>query len=102
MSPFFEYTKIHFIKPLLKVTEIISNFYYKHPLLNDHLHSTCTLIFPSSEENNFLCHMACGILVPQPGIESAPPPLEAQSPNHWIIRGSPNHWMAREVPKKII
>ena len=46
--------------------------------------------------------MACGILVPQPGIESAPPPLEAQSPNHWIIRGSPNHWMAREVPKKII
>ena len=28
-------------------------------------------------------HMACGILVPQPGITLAPPPFEAQSLNHW-------------------
>ena len=75
MSPFFEYTKIHFIKPLLKVTEIISNFYYKHSLLNDHLQSTCTLIFPFSVENNFLCPVACRILVPQRGIESAQPSI---------------------------
>ena len=27
--------------------------------------------------------MACGILVPQPGIEPAPPALEARSLNHW-------------------
>ena len=30
--------------------------------------------------------MACRILVPWPGIELAPPSLEAQSPNHWTTR----------------
>ena len=35
-------------------------------------------------------HAACGILVPRPGIEPAPPALEAQSLNHWT---------AREVPR---
>ena len=30
--------------------------------------------------------MACGILVPQPGIESMPPAVEAQSLNHWTTR----------------
>ena len=34
-------------------------------------------------------HTACGILVPQPGIEPGPPALEA-----WSL----NHWTAREVP----
>ena len=29
------------------------------------------------------CHAACGILVPQPGNEPAPPALEAWSLNHW-------------------
>ena len=28
-------------------------------------------------------HMACGILVPQPGIKPASRALEAQSLNHW-------------------
>ena len=31
-------------------------------------------------------HMACGILVPWPGIEPMPPALEARSPNHWTTR----------------
>ena len=31
-------------------------------------------------------HAACGVLVPQPGIEPAPPALEAQSFNHWTTR----------------
>ena len=35
--------------------------------------------------------VACGILVPRPGIEPLPPALGAQSPNHWT---------AREVPKE--
>ena len=35
--------------------------------------------------------MACGILIPQPGIEPTPPALEA-----WNL----NHWTAREVPGK--
>ena len=29
---------------------------------------------------------ACGILVPQPGIEPVPPAVEAQSLNHWTAR----------------
>ena len=32
------------------------------------------------------CHAACGILVPQPEIESMPPAVEAQSPNYWIAK----------------
>lgn len=32
MSLLFEYAKIHFINPLVKVIEIVANFYYKHPL----------------------------------------------------------------------
>ena len=37
--------------------------------------------------------MACGILVPQPGMEAAPPALEAQRLNHWT---------AREVPDRVL
>ena len=33
---------------------------------------------------------ACGILVPQPGIEPMPPALEAQSLNHWSAREVPH------------
>ena len=32
------------------------------------------------------CHMACGILVPQPGIEPRPSKVRAQSLNHWTTR----------------
>ena len=38
-------------------------------------------------------HVACRILVPQPGIEPMPPAMEA-----W----SPNHWTAREVPRCVL
>ena len=37
--------------------------------------------------------MACGILVPQPGLKPAPPTREV-----WSL----NHWTTREVPKEII
>ena len=33
--------------------------------------------------------VAYGILVPQPGIEPAPPALEGQSLNHWTTREAP-------------
>ena len=33
--------------------------------------------------------MACGILVPQPGIKPTPPAVEAQSRNHWTAREVP-------------
>ena len=36
------------------------------------------------------CYVACGILVPRPGVEPTPPALEAQSFNHWT---------AKEIPK---
>ena len=32
---------------------------------------------------------ACGILVPQPGIEPTPPTVEVWSPNHWTPRELP-------------
>ena len=35
------------------------------------------------------CSVACGILVPQSGIEPLPPTLEAQSLNHWITTEAP-------------
>ena len=34
-------------------------------------------------------HAGCGILVPQPGIEPAPPAVGAQSPNPWTAREVP-------------
>ena len=34
----------------------------------------------------WLCHVACGIFVPLPGIEPAPPAVEARSLNHWTSR----------------
>ena len=30
--------------------------------------------------------VACGVLVPRPGMEPGPPSVEAQSPNHWTAR----------------
>ena len=35
-----------------------------------------------------LCHVAFGILVPQPEIKPTPHALEARSPNHWMARFS--------------
>ena len=37
----------------------------------------------------WLHHTACGILVPQLGIEPTPPVLEVQSLNHWTAREVP-------------
>ena len=39
--------------------------------------------------NFWLHHVACGILVPRPGIKPAPPALETQSLNHWTARDVP-------------
>ena len=33
--------------------------------------------------------MACGILVPRPGIEPGPSAVKAWSPNHWTARELP-------------
>ena len=43
------------------------------------------------------CHMACGILVPQPGIEPRPSAVRARSPNHWITREFPNNEFWRTI-----
>ena len=48
---------------------------------------TVCRIFDSFIFNLFWpCCTACGILVPQPGIELVPPAAEAQSPSHWTTR----------------
>ena len=39
------------------------------------------------------CHVACGILVPRPGIEPMPPAMEA-----WRL----SHWTAREIPRLLV
>ena len=38
---------------------------------------------------NWTEHIACMILVPQPGIETVPPAVDARSLNHWTTRKSP-------------
>ena len=35
--------------------------------------------------------MACGILVPQPGIEPGPSAVKARSPNHWTAKEFPTY-----------
>ena len=37
----------------------------------------------------WLCHMVCGILVPQLGIEPRPPAVEVWSSNHWTAKEFP-------------
>ena len=37
----------------------------------------------------WLPRVACGILVPRPGIEPVPPAMEVQSLNHWTAREVP-------------
>ena len=37
----------------------------------------------------WLCHAACGILVPQPGTEPRPTAVKVQSPNDWTARKFP-------------
>ena len=37
----------------------------------------------------WLSHTACGILVPQPRVEAAPPALEARGLDHWATRAVP-------------
>ena len=39
-----------------------------------------------------LCYMACEILVPLPGMDTASPVLEAWSPNPWATREVPTMW----------
>ena len=53
------------------------------------------------------CCMACGILVPQPGIEPGPTAVKAPSPNHWTTRDLPgehlyNHYFKLFLGKLII
>ena len=43
------------------------------------------------------CHAACGIFVPQPGIEPAPPEVEARSLNHWTTREFPRQGLFKQT-----
>ena len=48
----------------------------------------------------WLRHLACRILVPQPGIEPRSMAVKAQGPNHWTAREFP--WLKFLYPKCII
>ena len=41
--------------------------------------------------------LACGILVPQPGIEPRPPAVEVWSPNHWTAREVPGLFLTDDA-----
>ena len=47
------------------------------------------LLLTASASFLFLCHPACGILVPQPEIGPVPLAVEAWSLNHWTTREVP-------------
>ena len=42
-----------------------------------------------------LCHAACGIFVPQPGVKPRPSAVKAQSPNHWTTREFPSFFLKK-------
>ena len=55
-----------------------------------------------SHKNLFLVgrgphHMACGILVPSPMIETSPPAVEAWNPNHRVAREFPRPGNLQEL-----
>ena len=56
-----------------------------------HIHSFIFIIF-------WLFHRAYGILVPQSGIESVTPAVEAWSLNHWTIREGSVHSFLDYIP----
>ena len=56
--------------------------------------SSATDIFPFLKLHFLIfifwpCHVACGILVPWPGIDPGPLSVRARSPNNWIARKFP-------------
>ena len=46
--------------------------------------------------------MACGIIVPRPGIKPAPPAFEVQSLNHWTAREVPRILTLYSLKNKVI
>ena len=44
------------------------------------------ILFKKIRKTFWPCHIVCGILVPQPEIERAPPALGAWSLNQWTAR----------------
>ena len=47
--------------------------------------------------STFFGHTACGISVPQPGIEPTASAVEAQSFNHWANKGSPEKFSVSDL-----
>ena len=56
-------------------------------LVNTYLVFFCFFFWPR--------HVACGILVPWPGIKPGPPAVKARSPNHWTTREVPTYLTLR-------
>ena len=50
----------------------------------------------------WLCHVACGILVPPPGLKPEPPAVVVWSLNHWTAREVPGHLSLDLRPTQVI
>ena len=51
--------------------------------------NVCLVLYKSLLKKNLPCHVACGILVLQPGIKPRPLAVRAWSPDHWTAREFP-------------
>ena len=49
----------------------------------------------------WLYHVACGILIPQPGIEPASPIVEAQIPHRFLTIGLPGKYLSLILIKQL-
>ena len=68
--------------PIYIPTNSVRGFPYLHILAN-----ICYLFLMMTVLFFWPCRMACGILVPRPGIEPGPLAVRVWSPNHWTARG---------------
>ena len=50
----------------------------------------------------WLYHLACGILVPQPGLKHMHPTVEMQSLNHWATRDNPLSPFSKDHPQSLL
>ena len=93
LTLFSQFHSIWTYEGYLRVLNSVDSFSFSFYLI-------CSNVQHSFIFNFFLpSHMACGILVPQPGIKSMSPALEAQNPNHWTPGKSQHSFI--EMPSSL-
>ena len=82
----------------LSGNSIIKLFLYKQLLIN---YSDSKTFFSTKLFIFWPCCIACGILVPQPWIEPAPPAWKVSSLNRWTTREAPQHKLLSSFANQI-